>query len=114
MSHVNKTMSKDDDQRTSRYYSLDTIRINTNRNMSGSIRYFVDDDQRTSRYYSLDTIRINTNRNMSGSILSKHEHPKNQNKDWDPIDGLTGMLSDCAASKEVLETLDELRDRFRQ
>lgn len=86
MSHVNKTMSKDDDQRTSRYYSLDTIRINTNRNMSGSIRYFVD----------------------------KHEHPKNQNKDWDPIDGLTGMLSDCAASKEVLETLDELRDRFRQ
>ena len=65
----------------------------------------------------LDVIRINTNRNVSGNIrsfFSNKESPQNRRDDWDPMVSLVGLLSDYTADKDVLETLDGLRDRFKQ
>ena len=72
-------------------------------------------NERTLRSQSTDTIRINTNRNVSSNIrsfLSNKEPSQDQDADWDPLEGLAGLLSDYAVDKDVLETLDELRDRF--
>ena len=66
---------------------------------------------------SLDTIRINTNRNPNGNIRSFLNNTKlSQDRicDWDPMKSLAGMLSDYPTDKDVLETLDELRDSFRE
>ena len=66
---------------------------------------------------SLDTIRINTNSNRGTNIrlfLKDTEISPNHMCDWDPMENLAGMLSDCPTDKDVLETLDELRDRFRE
>lgn len=61
-----------------------------------------------------DKIILNTNRNVDRPIrlFSNSEQTRNTIDNWDPM-RLSGMLSDNDESKDVLETLDDLRDRLR-
>lgn len=66
---------------------------------------------------SLDMIRINTNRNVGTNIrsfLSDRKIPQDHTCNWTPMESLAGMLTDYSTDKDVLETLDEIRDRFRE
>lgn len=61
-----------------------------------------------------DKIILNTNRNVDKPIrlFSDSEQVQNTIDYWDPM-RLSGIFSDDAESKDVLETLDDLRDRHR-
>ena len=69
---------------------------------------------RIFRIPSPDKIILNTNRNVDKPIrlFSNSEQTQDTIDNWDPM-RLSGMFSDNAESKDVLETLDDLRDRLR-
>ena len=71
-------------------------------------------DARIFRVPPPDKIILNTNRNVDKPIrlFSDSEQAQNTIDYWDPM-RLSGMFSDDAESKDVLETLDDLRDRLR-
>jgi len=108
--HIGK-VKQGEDQKIFGSSSPDKIILNTNKKLD---RARQREDQKIFGSSSPDKIILNTNKKLDKPIrfFSDNERTQDTIDDWDPM-GLSSIFSDNVTNKDVLETLDNLRDRLR-